>query len=378
MVIPSYNEDLEITLNSLGVSVLDNIDECELILVFNHGEREKEELKAKHQQQYEKYSNLTLDNGLKVRTIAAFNLPYKHAGVGLARKIGMDEALSRFAEVDYDGLIVCLDGDCQVSPNYLPSLLKAESERVGGMSLYYEHPLQEVKDEQDKEAIINYEIFSRYYSLGLKWANYPFPFQTVGSSMASRASHYAKIGGMNRRKAGEDFYFLHKLFPQGRFKEWTDCTVYPSARKSDRVPFGTGKAMLAMEAGEKNYEMLYNPQIFIDLKTLFENLPDLYASNKLDGGLQYLETFLKANTWKEELTALKKRSTNYKQFHKNFFYWFDGFKVLKFIHYAQEGIYKDLSNIKACKALLDLETNHIEDLLTQLRALEKENPLSYV
>ncbi len=42
-------------------------------------------------------------------------------------------------------------------------------------------------------------------------------YHTIGSSMAVRCSAYAKIGGMNRRKAGEDFIFYTNLYPRVDF-----------------------------------------------------------------------------------------------------------------------------------------------------------------
>ena len=47
----------------------------------------------------------------------------KNGGVGLARKIGMDLALTLF---DYNSenqnLLVCLDGDCTVESNYISTI----------------------------------------------------------------------------------------------------------------------------------------------------------------------------------------------------------------------------------------------------------------
>ena len=48
---------------------------------------------------------------------------------------------------------------------------------------------------------------------------------------------------MNRKKAGEDFYFLQKLFDAGHFSECNTTRVIPSPRPSDRVIFGTGPAI---------------------------------------------------------------------------------------------------------------------------------------
>ena len=47
-------------------------------------------------------------------------MPHKIGGVGLARKIGMDEALKIF---NYNStskkILICLDADCTVASNYL-------------------------------------------------------------------------------------------------------------------------------------------------------------------------------------------------------------------------------------------------------------------
>ena len=82
-------------------------------------------------------------------------------------------------------------------------------------------------------------------------ALFPFAFHTIGSSMAVRASSYMRQGGMNKRKAGEDFYFQQKIIPLCGFTECNSTVVYPSPRPSYRVPFGTGRAMLGyLQNGE--------------------------------------------------------------------------------------------------------------------------------
>ena len=56
---------------------------------------------------------------LRCHILYVDDLPTKHAGVGLARQVGMDEALYRFSAMGYDGLIMNLDADCTVAPTYL-------------------------------------------------------------------------------------------------------------------------------------------------------------------------------------------------------------------------------------------------------------------
>ena len=64
------------------------------------------------------------DPWLPIHLLNLPKLPPRHAGVGQARKIGMDEALRRLAEVGQakDGLIVCFDADCRCSANYFTGI----------------------------------------------------------------------------------------------------------------------------------------------------------------------------------------------------------------------------------------------------------------
>lgn len=370
VVIPAYNEDIEGFISELQKLDCKRPNEIELIVVLNHSIIEADKIKEIHQSQFQKFNNYKLSSGIFLRFIPAFDLKTKHAGVGLARKIGMDEALKRFQEINYPGLIVCLDADCKVAPNYFDSLLNADSKGFSGLSLYYEHPLSELNS-NDQDSILNYEIFLRYYSLGLKSAGYPHYYQTVGSSMACRSDLYSKIGGMNRRKAGEDFYFLHKVFPHANFRVWTETTIFPSARKSTRVPFGTGKAMIAMDEGLKDYSLLFHPEIFkelsiflADLSLIFHDLNSNLSSIVLD--------FLKTENLLDDLKALISRSASLKAFETNFYYWFDGFKVMKYLHYCQANHFLDLQNMEACKELLGTKALDNKALLFELRALEKQ------
>ena len=87
--------------------------------------------------------------------------------------------------------------------------------RSPGCSIYFEHPLHGPLEPKVYEAIAAYELHLRYYVQALRYAAFPYAHHTIGSSMAVRADAYAKQGGMNKRQAGEDFYFLHKIIPLG-------------------------------------------------------------------------------------------------------------------------------------------------------------------
>lgn len=336
IVIPCFDEEPEHTIQSL--SACTSVENTEVILVFNHSESAEERIKEKHQRQLQTYKYQKLKNGLVVQSMAAFDLPKKHAGVGLARKIGMDAALYAFAEINYDGLIVCLDADCTVSINYVEVLKSAEAKAINGCSIYFEHPIDELSDFKE-QAILNYEVFLRAYVHALRASGYPNAFHTVGSSMAVRASIYAKIGGMNKRKAGEDFYFLHKLIPQGAFYDVTDATVYPSSRISYRVPFGTGRAMSEIEQGTKDFSHFYNHKIFVHLKEFHDDLKSFFETGMV--GHEIMKDFFMQQNLLSELDGLRSRSVHYEQFLRNFSFWWDGFKVLKFVHHFKENKYKN-------------------------------------
>jgi hypothetical protein len=367
VVIPAYREVLANTLNSLGQCACSHPTQVEIILVLNQAETETDCL-ATHQQQFEQWQDAILANGIVVKVQAALDLAPKKAGVGLARKIGMDEALHRFSQINHNGLIVCLDADCTVSENYLEELLSAESQKWKGLSLRYQHPLENL-GEAEQAHIIAYEIWLRYYHEALAWSGYKHHFATVGSSMAVRASTYAQVGGMNQRKAGEDFYFLHKVMPQGHFAGLTNLCVYPSARVSTRVPFGTGRAMQEQEHGRKDFSRLYHPAIFQELQSLFTGLGQTTTAlkNTPKAWQKFLESHPKiADSFKQ----LQQRTKNTEQWSANFWHWFDGFTVLKYVHWRSETL-ETVPYEEALQELFKIQGKP-KSCLLQLRQLELE------
>ena len=285
LVIPVHDEpDIVSTLDSLGSCKPPDSPVEVILVVVNNSESAEHEIIKQNTisiQEINKWADKNSKRHLSCRILCEMKLPNKHAGVGLARKIGMDEALRRFSSIGYNGLIVCLDADCTVQSSYLRELESnfAFDNFIAG-SISYEHTWKN-EDKEMVSGIVQYELGLRYYVNALRYATYPFAYHTIGSSMAVSARTYALAGGMNKRKAGEDFYFLHKLIPLGNFKELNSCTVYPSSRISRRVPFGTGRAMLKWkEQAEFNKDEVlktYRFEIFKDLKELIQCLPSLRA-----------------------------------------------------------------------------------------------------
>jgi len=322
---------------------------------------------------------------IRFNLILKNDLPDKHAGVGLARKIGMDEAVRRFEMIDKDGVIVCFDADSSCNQNYLLEIENHFSihKKTPGCSIRFEHPITGTDfSEKTYEGIVQYELFLRYYNLSLKYAELPYSYHTVGSSMAVRSSVYQKQGGMNKRKAGEDFYFLQKIIELGNFSNLNSTCVIPSPRSSNRVPFGTGRAIGEWLENDESQYMTYNFNSFECIKRLTYTLFDLYEErypNKIIENLPFiLREYLKANDIYLVLEEIKLNSTTYDRFIKRFFRWFNAFRVLKFVHYARDEYYSNLPVEEEVYKLLSKTKVNVgknksaSELLIKLRDLEND------
>ena len=140
---------------------------------------------------------------------------------------------------------------------------------------------------------------------------------------------------MNRRKAGEDFYFMHKLLPLGGFR-YLPATVFPSNRVSDRVPFGTGRAQWEwMTTG--NSRTTYASGIYSILKDFFEQVPTFYDQDASFRNLSpEVAAFLRKHKLEESLLKMKQQSNSEGVFFRRFWQWMDGFMVLKLVHYLRD------------------------------------------
>ncbi|MBK8967085.1 MAG: glycosyltransferase [Saprospiraceae bacterium] len=354
VTIPCHDEpDLPGTLASLAACVPPP-KPVEVLVLINSAGNAGDAVKKRNAdtlQQAKTWAKAHPSRNLRFYFLHFPDLPPKHAGVGLARKIAMDEAARRLVQTgNARGVIACLDADSQVAPNYLQALLAffEQYPDCPAAGIYYEHPLEgEAFEPEVYAAIARYELHLRYYVQALRWAGLPTATQTVGSAMAVRANAYQAQGGMNRRQAGEDFYFLHKFTPLAGFSEITTTTVIPSPRMSHRVPFGTGKAVGEMLSG--NAFLTYAPQTFNDLKVFLENL-DRWQSvgltlSQADTGVNLppsISTFLETERFPEKLREICANTASPEAFRKRFFRWFDPFLAMKYVHHARDHFYPNV------------------------------------
>ena len=305
-----------------------------------------------------------------------FELPEKDGGVGLARKIGMDIALTHF---DYSNkekkILICLDADCTVENNYLTSIVQSFNQsNIHAAYVDYEHILP--PSEKEQHAIICYEIFLRYYVLGLIFANSPFAFPTIGSTMICDYESYIRIGGMNKKKAAEDFYFMEKLAKITTIKKIDSTKVYPASRGSWRVPFGTGQRVNRYFAGTHEEYLLYNPKSFDVLKKWlhgFNSLEILGADEYLKNAKEIhpaLYSFLIENSFHESWEKILLNSKTDEQIQKQKMIWFDGFRTLKLIHFLRNNGFPLVNMFDA----LDEMFNHFDKKIIRVNNEELPTP----
>jgi hypothetical protein len=307
-------------------------------------------------------------------------------GVGLARKTGMDEAVRRFNNINNpEGVILNLDADCLVEKNYLVSVCNELMKRKDrtACSIYFEHPISGTDFPQSIYKFITlYELHLRYYFQGLAFSGFPYVFHTVGSSIAVKALPYVKAGGMNRRLAGEDFYFIQKLVPAGGYFSLNSTTIYPSPRPSFRVPFGTG-ASVGRLAAENSHDLLtYNMLAFKELRSLFGMLGKIYYINH---GELYdcfksfpptLKLFIDEKEWTEKIEEIKNNTSGLTSFKKRFFVWFNMFRIVKYLNYVHIEILEKVPvNVSASELLKNIgiifESKEPLDLLLCYRKMER-------
>ncbi|MDA8693427.1 glycosyltransferase [Saprospiraceae bacterium] len=383
VVMPTYDEEesviLEVT-ESLKNQDTKDIRYAVYILINTH-EKDSQELinssEKLHQSLTEKLTSFNSSH-------CSFHVFYNHynvkkSGVGHARKSLMDTAFRYFQSNGRNGIIVNIDADTCCSINYIHEIYNhfKKNPDTEAASIRYEHIIP-----IDTHPIIDYELHLRYFINMQRLINLPYAYQTVGSAMAVRSESYVKEGGMNRRQAGEDFYFIHKYSKNLSLSEINTAYVTPSPRKSGRVPFGTGKAV--SDASKEDYiAMSYNYDSFIvigkwvsqNLKVLLDK--DIKTFDYQVSSSDALNIFLDEINAEASIRSLMLNSDNQLIRYKSFFVWFNAFQLMKCLHYLRDNGFPD-QPIDICIKRLFLEHELVysesrKENLLQLREVDKSS-----
>ena len=243
----------------------------------------------------------------------------------------------------------------------------------------YQHPVDNNNAEHNSN-IIAYEIFMRYHELALRYAGSPYAYPALGSIMSSTVRAYAAAGGMNRRLAGEDFYFMQQLRKTGTLDYIPNAMVYPACRSSDRTPFGTGRSISTISADGVPYAFLFHPECYAILRLLINSLSTLLllegkdildAVNAIHPELKH---FMKqkrfATHWDKIAANHHTIEARILQFH----IWFDGLRTVQLIHHLRDTAFPNVLAEDALRCLFSwyatpLPTNKPMIYLRELRRL---------
>jgi hypothetical protein len=363
VVIPCFDEpDVLTTLRSLmqcvptqypvGVLVVVNSSELTDVAIVKHNRVTYDEVVV-----FAKENN---QPQLAFHALLCENMPRKHAGVGLARKIGMEWAVRGFLQsTNSNGVIISLDADCTVSDNYL-QLIEHQFTTYSPNCcvLNFKHRTND-NNSALQNAIDQYEAYIWYFRNALKAIDFPFYYHTIGSAFAVLADAYVRVGGIGRQQGGEDFYFLQKMFFLGKTTELMKAFVYPEARFSDRIPFGTGPALEKILATDDGLLRVYSAEAFEALKEFFVLRIKFYKQpqevvfvlvEKLHVSIQH---FLKENNLLAAIADCNENSATANTFEKRFFHHFDAFTIIKYLNFAHDN-YFELTPIQIAKDKLDV------------------------
>ncbi|MEZ5082416.1 MAG: glycosyltransferase family 2 protein [Bacteroidales bacterium] len=276
----------------------------------------------------------------------------KKKGVGWARKIPMDRIAEMATPSD---IIVSIDADTAFEPEYLKSLVEFfhGNKNAVAIAIPYYHKLTG-DDEKDRN-ILRYEIYMRYYAINLWRINNPYAFTAIGSAIALPVKSYKTIGGITPHNSGEDFYFLQKLRKFGQIATWNREKVYPEARFSDRVGFGTGPAMIRGRAGDWSGYPIFPYPLFDEIKKTYNLFDDLFEKDvptPMDefNGMKFGDVSI----WQ----PLRINSKTKKQFIKACTHKIDAFRIIQFLKWENTKLQQsDEEN------LIDFFNHHYSELI---------------
>ena len=338
IVIPAYAE-LDYIFNTL-----ESIDKCDvkcfsdiMVVVVVNNENEalnevilnnKKTLRMLFEKQYSYFLSI-IDASTN-----EFCVSSKYAGVGMARKIGMDLVLKYCFS---DSLLYCLDADTIVSKKYFKIIQSffgssdSIAAVVGFSHLKSDNKLLEI-------AIREYESFLNITAINLNRVGSPYGYISMGSTIICKVDAYIAVGGMPNKKATEDFYFLQKFAKYKRVDKINEVLVYPSARASDRVFLGTGFRMSQFLLGKKIKDLFYPIKAFIILEDWLLIATSGFNKDIKDIMFQAqsisidLYDFLKKENIENIWNKISENSTTENQFVSQFHRWFDALKTYRFLN----------------------------------------------
>jgi hypothetical protein len=164
---------------------------------------------------------------------------------------------------------------------------------------------------------------------------------------------------MNRRLAGEDFYFLQQIHKTSGVASLTGTVVHPSPRSSHRVPFGTGRSVGDMLSDGERRLLFYQPAVFTVveqwLRCVADN-PEADTALLLKGAAKIspvLLDVLEQAGFSDAWDNLRKHNRAGAKLTAAFHGWFDAFRTMRLIHELSDRCYPRIAPEPAVAPLLE-------------------------
>ena len=358
VVIPAVNEyphildtikSLEIAASFLNESTRKN---TKIIINVNNRASHPQSIKDNSQELLKALRNRKDDFCIAIDSCSeGYELPEKD-GAGFARKIGLDYAYlcCKTLDTDTEKIICCMDADTIVEENYFTAITDCFNKGFKAGVTDFEH--RHDGSAQENLIITRYEQYLKHHSLMLKKTGTPWYPVALGPTIVCSPDMYAACGGMNRKVAAEDFYFLQMLLktcPSKQFCDMIGTSVHPSARKSMRVPFGTGATVTACI--EKNHVIKDFPEEYFKILAAFFECIDTFSNQAVANGKDFtpemverikiisetLFLFLQQENFFEIWKRLFKQNYKDAALLKTAFHcWFDGLKIIRLFHMLEK------------------------------------------
>ena len=336
-IIPAYNEKLYIeeTLQSLSKQNKNLLSNTLVVIVINNSKDASAKIIQNNQDTYDKIINSSYNFEFIVIDCFSngYSLPNKSAGVGLARKIGMDYCID-FSNTN--SLFFSIDADTIISSNYLKIIIENYiREKFAAAVINFKH--QKNDNLIINRAIIKYENLLKDIAENIKKTGSIYGFVSMGSAIVCSMKAYVSIGGMPPKKATEDFYFLQKLAKYQKIYTIDEILVYPSSRAEQRIYLGTGFRMNNIDNKNIFNDLYIDPNAYVDLKRLYHiidsnwNQKSSEIMSSVAKNNSKLYQYLNTNNFIEAFDCIQKNSLNKKQLLNQFHRWFDNFKIHKFL-----------------------------------------------
>ena len=337
IIIPAYSEYeyLFKTLKTINNQNLSLLDDLLVVVVINNSNKDNKNIINNNILTYNtlikkkyKYEFIAIDSFSK-----NFALDDQIAGVGMARKIGMDYCIQYSFQ---DSLFCSLDSDTLIADNYLEVVSNQfKNNKFSTAVINFTHQLNDTP--KINTIIKKYEKLLKKIARQIHDTGSPYGYVSMGSTIVCSCKAYIAIGGIQPLKATEDFYFLQQLVKYKSIHKIKDVLVYPSSRSEQRVYLGTGYRI-------KNFSKNNNFQDLDIMQEGFDHLKSIYiiidehwhlCSDRICKLFKSvnpsIDKFMRNNDFVSIFDKIKKNTDNKKQCKSQFNNWFDNLKIYKFL-----------------------------------------------